>query len=128
MEETFKHRRRIFVVIFVLYLQGVSLDGNIWIRTKIHLDKMVTLSNDLSNWDGNCGSATCLWLEWAISTFAYLLRSRLTVLQPKLASHTIITDTCWLWIRAEATCDGLKFKLWQAVLWALLDTSFPGYT
>ncbi len=45
MEETFKHRRRIFVIIFVLYLQGVSLDGNIWIRTKIHLDKMVTLSN-----------------------------------------------------------------------------------
>jgi hypothetical protein len=26
MEETFKHRRRIFVIIFVLYLQGVSLE------------------------------------------------------------------------------------------------------
>jgi hypothetical protein len=123
MEETFKHRRRIFVIIFVLYLQGVSLDSNIWIRTKIHLDKMVTLSNYLSNWGGNCGSATCLWLEWTISTFAYVLRwalSMLGLLSPSLIGtpHYNYRDTCWsnLW--------WLKFKLWQAVLWALLRHEF----
>ncbi len=116
MEETFKHRRRIFVIIFVLYLQGVSLehmnqdkDGN-FVQLLVKLGWWLWVCNLFVAWMSHIH--ICLSIKVSIE-YALLLG----LLSPslKLASHTIITDTCWLWTPADATCDGSSLNSgWQS--------------